>query len=577
MSSFLPAHAADFLRAFGRFGGRRTVSATLLVIAGSLVEGLGLALLVPVLSILVRTPGEAQAVLARWVPVDTLAPGRLLPIVLALFCAMILLRAVILLARDRQTDHLAFGFADAQRERVIAALADASWTELASLRHSDVTQVLSGEVGNVAVAAHLLPQITVAAIMLAAQAAVLLVVSPALAGVAVVLALGGILGLARMARAAAQTGAAGARAGFWIADQIAALLGGLKFAAAHGLRQALITRVVAEGQALTAQRLDQRRRFSRGSVAASSVAALAGIVLIGAGTAIGVSAVALLAGLAIVLRMSGPMRTLQSSVPQFAALMPSFAAVSALCAKLERSTDPVEPADAGDAHAPALAGPVVARDLRLSYGDDTPPVLAGVDLDIAAGETVGLAGSSGAGKTTILDILAGLRTPDAGTLTVAGTPIDAARLPAWRRGLAYVTQDTYLFDDSLRRNLVWGAADDIDDAATLAAVAAVGAGDLVAGLPDGLSTRVAERGLRFSGGQRQRLALARAILRRPHLILLDEATSALDLAAEQAVLAGVRAALPMATMVLVSHRPEALAICDRVVTLAAGRVVDAGV
>lgn len=575
MSSFLPAHAADFLRAFGRFGGRRTVSATLLVIAGSLVEGLGLALLVPVLSILVRTPGEAQAVLARWVPVDTLAPGRLLPIVLALFCAMILLRAVILLARDRQTDHLAFGFADAQRERVIAALADASWTELASLRHSDVTQVLSGEVGNVAVAAHLLPQITVAAIMLAAQAAVLLAVSPALAGVAVVLALGGILGLARMARAAAQTGAAGARAGFWIADQIAALLGGLKFAAAHGLRQALITRVVAEGQALTAQRLDQRRRFSRGSVAASSVAALAGIVLIGAGTAIGVSAVALLAGLAIVLRMSGPMRTLQSSVPQFAALMPSFAAVSALCARLERSTDPVESADA--APTPALAGPIVARDLRLSYGDDSPSVLAGVDLDIAAGEMVGLAGSSGAGKTTILDILAGLRTPDAGTLTVAGTPVDAARLPAWRRHLAYVTQDTYLFDDSLRRNLVWGAADDSDDAAILAAVAAVGAGELVAALPDGLSTRVAERGLRFSGGQRQRLALARAILRRPHLILLDEATSALDLAAEQAVLTGVRAALPTATMVLVSHRPEALAICNRVVTLAAGRVVDAGV
>lgn len=106
-----------------------------------------------------------------------------------------------------------------------------------------------------------------------------------------------------------------------------------------------------------------------------------------------------------------------------------------------------------------------------------------------------------------------------------------------------------------------------------AALAATGLHELVEGLPDGLDTRVAERGLRFSGGQRQRFALARAILRAPRLLLLDEATSALDLPAERSVLAGIRAALPDAAIMLVSHRLEALAICDRLVTLVDGRVV----
>jgi ATP-binding cassette subfamily C protein len=353
-----------------------------------------------------------------------------------------------------------------------------------------------------------------------------------------------------------------------MADQVAALLGGLKFAAAHGLRTALTDRVTAESAALTRRRLGERRRHSRASVAASSAAALAGIALVGIGTAIGVSAVALLAGLAIVLRMSGPMRTLQSNVPQFAALMPAFAAVTALCETLERATEPVDTADGS-----TIAGLIEAHGIRFAHPGAAQPVLDGIDVDIAPGEIVGLAGPSGAGKTTLLDIVAGLRLPDAGYLRVAGVVLGTPQLPIWRRGIAYVTQDTYLFDDTLRRNLVWGADDIVGDPQVWAALQATGLRDLVEGLPDMLDTRVAERGLRFSGGQRQRLALARAILRAPQLLLLDEATSALDLTAERTVLAGVCEALPDTAIMLVSHRIEALAICDRLIILDDGRIV----
>ncbi len=182
-------------------------------------------------------------------------------------------------------------------------------------------------------------------------------------------------------------------------------------------------------------------------------------------------------------------------------------------------------------------------------------------LTIRQGEFLGVTGPSGACKTTFADLLVGLYPPQAGTIAVAGRPLDETLLPAWRNGLSYVSQDPFLFHDSIRRNLCW-ANPDASEAEMWQALAAAGADTLVRRMPQGLDTIVGERGTLVSGGERQRLALARALLRRPSLLVLDEATSAIDTQGEAEIFAGLAA--NAATVVLIAHRTENLSACDRI-------------
>jgi ATP-binding cassette subfamily C protein len=204
-------------------------------------------------------------------------------------------------------------------------------------------------------------------------------------------------------------------------------------------------------------------------------------------------------------------------------------------------------------------------------GDDAQGV-QNLDLVIAPGEIVGVTGPSGAGKTTFADLLVGLIRPQSGTISIGGRPLDGAVLAAWRRSLAYVAQDAFLFHDTLRRNLRW-AAPAADEAALWRALSLVGADARARRLPEGLDTIVGERGALLSGGERQRFALARAILRAPRLLVLDEATSALDLDSETAVLSRLLELDPAPTIVVIAHRPESLRLSGRLLTFAGGRLI----
>jgi ATP-binding cassette subfamily C protein CydD len=235
----------------------------------------------------------------------------------------------------------------------------------------------------------------------------------------------------------------------------------------------------------------------------------------------------------------------------------------------------VPPDRAGGAAVPD--GPVELRceGVRLTHPERTVPALDGVDLVVPAGRTLLLTGTSGAGKTTLLSVLLRFADADGGLITVNGT--DVAELPVqeWRRRIAWLPQRPYLFDASVADNVRLGVPD-ADDAAVERAVALAEAADVVAALPDGYATRLGERGTRLSAGQRQRIALARAFLRRldgASLVLLDEPTAHLDPDNAAAVRAGVARLLDGATGIVVAHDTGWADLADEAVRLEAGRVV----
>lgn len=202
------------------------------------------------------------------------------------------------------------------------------------------------------------------------------------------------------------------------------------------------------------------------------------------------------------------------------------------------------------------------------------PTLHGVTFDVEAGTTVAVVGHTGSGKSTLAGLLVRLTDPVDGTVLLDGVDLRRLREGEVSDQAAFVAQSAFLFDDTVRGNVTLGAPYDDDE--VWAALRVAAADEFVAALPDGLDTRVGERGASLSGGQRQRLALARAVVRRPRLLVLDDATSAVDPAVEARILDALRTSESPATVVVVAYRQATIALADEVVWLEGGRAVDRG-
>jgi ABC-type multidrug transport system fused ATPase/permease subunit len=202
-------------------------------------------------------------------------------------------------------------------------------------------------------------------------------------------------------------------------------------------------------------------------------------------------------------------------------------------------------------------------------------VLKGVDLEIRQGEQVALVGASGAGKSTLAALLLRFHAPDQGRITLNGEDIGGMELSAYRQRLAYVPQEVILFGGDIRSNIAYGrpgaSTAEVEEAARRAYAL-----DFIRGFPEGMGTRVGERGVQLSGGQRQRIAIARAILRDPDLLILDEATSALDTASEKEVQAALEALMAGRSSLVIAHRLSTIRNAHRIAVLEAGRVVEIG-
>jgi ATP-binding cassette subfamily B protein/subfamily B ATP-binding cassette protein MsbA len=211
----------------------------------------------------------------------------------------------------------------------------------------------------------------------------------------------------------------------------------------------------------------------------------------------------------------------------------------------------------------------------LRYSPDLPPALRGVDLTIPRGRTVALVGESGAGKSSIADLLVGLYEPSEGRILIDGHDLQEINLASWQQRLGVVSQDTFLFNASIAANIAYGCPEASRERIEAAAATAQALG-FIRQLPDGFDTLIGERGYRLSGGQRQRLSLARAVLREPELLILDEATSALDSESERLVQQALEQFERHHTVLVIAHRLSTIVNADLICVLQQGRIVERG-
>ena len=246
-------------------------------------------------------------------------------------------------------------------------------------------------------------------------------------------------------------------------------------------------------------------------------------------------------------------------------------------AALERGVRLVEetPAELGGGHAPASCrGELELREVSLQYDTAPAPALDRVILTVRPGETVALVGPSGAGKTTLVNLLPRFIEPSAGTLLLDGVALRDWDVHALRRQFALVSQDVVLFNDSVAANVALGQA--VDAERVRAALKSANLLDFVETLPRGIDSEIGHNGSQLSGGQRQRLAIARAIYKQAPILILDEATSALDSESERLVQDALERLMQGRTSIVIAHRLSTIERADRIVALEAGRVVEQG-
>ena len=560
-----------FLRDLRRFGGRRLIWLFGLTLAAALTDGIGLLLLVPLLELVGAGAGSGVGETARRA-FEAVGVSFTLGWMLAFYVALVTVRALLVRARTVAIARFQLEFVDWQRMRVIEAVTRATWITHLSRRTSDVVHTVLADLGRVSLGTHMVFSASTRLVVAVAYVAVAVRLSPsttALAGLVSVALAGALWPLMRKAR---RIGGAQTTVGQHAYASLSELLASLKLAKVHGTEEAHLDelRHAVDDVRGTQLAFQRTQALATGAYSVATAGALALLVWIGV-EVIDVPTTHLLALIVVLSRILPIPGAVADDLRGAANMLPAYEhAMSVMDDALAAAERPVVPAPPH----PIVTG-IELDEVRFTYPDGARPAVAGVSLHLPSRATTALVGPSGAGKTTLADIVLGLITPDAGEVRVDGRPLAAVDLGAWRAAVSYVPQDPFLFNDTLRANVAWGTSG-CSDALVTELLSKVGLAPLVSRLPDGLDTLVGERGVRLSGGERQRVVLARSLARRPQLLVLDEATSHLDSENEQTARAAVDALQGELTVLVIAHRLGTVRHADQIVVLDEGRVVERG-
>ena len=353
-------------------------------------------------------------------------------------------------------------------------------------------------------------------------------------------------------------------------------INGIQLAKTMGTGPSLVQRFTASSARLIDLEL-RSQLAGRWRMASLSImfAAIPAIIYLAAGLPLTAGAMTIGTLIAFTTLQNNLFRPLTGLLGTSVTVISSLALFARIFEYLDLPVDVDDPADPVEIDPARITGHVSFTDVSFSYPGADRAALAGVSLDVPAGRTLALVGETGSGKTTLASLIARLYDPTSGAVRIDGTDIRDMRLADLAAIVGVVSQETYLLHTTVRENLRYarpGATDaEIEDAARAAQIH-----HLIADLPDGYDTMVGSRGHRFSGGEKQRIAIARTLLRDPRVLVLDEATSALDTETERAVQKAFDALARGRTTITIAHRLSTVRNADQIVVLDHGRVVEAG-
>lgn len=414
-----------------------------------------------------------------------------------------------------------------------------------------IVQALSVEIHQVGIAVNSLMAAIAATVIATGMALMALAVAPLAALIAFTIVGLAYLPMRRMLGRIRRLGESITYRHFGMTENAIDFLASLKMVAAERTGPAWLEQQRLLSEAAIMDRVTFASVHARAREMSVSLTAIAAVALVGTGVAIGFPAASLLVVLLMLSRMSGPLSEVQRGLQQLVHSLPSYERLRAL----EEMLHPAR-ATAASAIMPFETAALSFEKVSFSRGRD---ILRDFSIRISPGAIVGIAGRSGAGKTTLLDLMAGILAPDAGQIRRGRA--DRMR---FANDLAYVGQDPVLGGRTLRESLSWSSNAEAPD--MVWALRSVGAGALLQRV-GGIDAPLGERGAMISGGERQRVSLARALLRRPRLLLLDEALNALDADSERDILTMLAGLNPRPTIVIVAHRPETFALCGQLIHL----------
>lgn len=545
---------------------RAALGLTGLTVLSALSEGIGILLLVPLLE---GVTGDAPGALTRALEYAGITPH--LDAVLALFVAAIAFRGAVVHWRALVALGFECALVDGLRRRVWGAILHCDWRALLGLERARMSSLMISRVDQAGLYVHQAIQAAISAATLGAIGLAAIAISPALSLVA---AAGGMVLLPvfrRQRRRAAELGQALGDAYAEIHSHVLEGLDALRTIRSLRREARAIDRFEHDFSGLRDARMAYQRDLGRGQIVlqVGGATAIAGLVWL-ASEHWGMAPSEILPIVALSARALPLFGTLQQALLACAHVRPAVLEAHVLIDLAEHNREPCNPS----LDPPNLKDALRLENASVRFAPDQPPALDCVSAIIPARGVTAIIGPSGAGKSTLADVIGGLLTPDEGSFSIDRQPISGALRQAWRHRVGYVAQDPVLFVGTVRDNLIWAAPEASDDQ-LLAALRTAGA-DFVEKLPDGLECRIGNGARRLSGGECQRLILARSLLQDPALLILDEATSALDAASEKAIAEAIDRIAQRIAVVVIGHRGALLALADHTINLEAGRVVRCG-
>ena len=547
----------------------RTIGVLTAMVVSSFAESLGILAMLPLLQIILDTGTGETSVIRDVITTAFGSVGLTVSIgsLLAAITILMTLKAGFRLYYIRYIGYTAAGFATEMRQALLSALTRARWSFFATYPIGLSANAVSSEAERASSTYVSFCNLAAFAINGALLFGSTFLIDWRISLVAGALGLVMLFGLRRFVGMTRQAGQRITQLSRSILTRLTDGLQGIKPLKAMGQEARMAA--FLERQILDLNFAVRRAALADGLVTASQELLI--VLMLAAGAYVGLVVYQLdLTGLLVMaVLFQRAMGALGQVQKQYQALSRNSSALWALRGMIADTEAVAERDDAAGIAPPAFVDALRFDKVNFTYGD--LPVLNGVNLEIPAGKVTAVIGPSGAGKTTLVDLVCRLHTPTAGHITVDGVDLQSVGAHAWRHVIGYVPQEMTFFHDSVLRNLTLGdetiSRDTIERCLRQA-----GAWSFVDELPDGVDTFVGERGTRFSGGQRQRLAIARALARQPRLLILDEATTALDPQTEAAICDTLRDLAGTVTILAISHQPAILRIADQVYEIDHGKV-----